>query len=203
MSRTITGTVYYPNGSPWAGGEVRARLIDPFETSTRVYPKREITFTLDSNGQIPAGSQLDTPDTGTARYLITTPDQANYEVYIATGPAVDLVTLLTIAGTAVAQDDLQTLLDAAALLSITEVSSGPYDVLATDEYLRCSGTGYTITLPAAGNNRAPFLIKNVGTGTITATPAGSDQINGLSSLLIYAGEAYGFIDVAALTWDAV
>jgi hypothetical protein len=41
MARSITGTVYYPNGSPWAGGDVRARLIDPFETSTRAETDRQ------------------------------------------------------------------------------------------------------------------------------------------------------------------
>lgn len=200
MSRALTGTVYYPDGTPWASGEVRARLMEPFETSTRVYPKTEITITLDSNGQIPANTQLDTPDTGTAHYLITTPDQAHYEVYIATGPAVDLVTLLTIAGTAVAQDDLQTLLDAAEKFEDTTVTSGPYTVLATDEYIRCSGT-FPVYLPAATHSKRVLIVADIGTGEISVTAAGSDLIRDAATKVLYPNGAAAFIDSAVGVWD--
>ena len=200
MARPITGTIYYPNGTAWANGTVRARLMEPFETSTRVYPKTEITITLDSNGQIPALTQLDTPDTGTAHYVITTPDNAQYTVYLETGAAVDLVTLLTIAGTAVAQDDLQTLLDAAEVFDITTVSSGPYAVLATDDEIRFNGT-FTVTLPAATGSGRPLALKNIGTGTITITPDGTDTIDGFSSVYLYQRGGYGLIDGATGRWD--
>jgi hypothetical protein len=52
------------------------------------------------------------PDTGTAHFQVRLPDDSSFHFYLESGPAVDLVTLITIAGTAVAQDDLQTLLDA-------------------------------------------------------------------------------------------
>ena len=201
MARPITGTIYKPDGTAWASGEVRARLVEPFETSTRVYPKTEITITLDSNGEIPALTQLDTPDTGTAHYVITTPDNAQYTVYLATGAAVDLVTLLTIAGTAVAQDDLQTLLDAAAQVTTVEVSA-EYTVLSTDEVIIGSGT-FPVNIPAAGNSRPPFIVVNEGSGLLTATADGSDLINGASTLIIYPGQSKGFIDVRAGKWAAV
>jgi len=202
MSRALTGTIYYPNGTAWASGEVRARLMEPFETSTRVYPKTEITITLDANGQIPAGTQLDTPDTGTAHYVITTPDQANYHVYIATGAAVDLVTLLTIAGTAVAQDDLQTLLDAAKLLPPTNYSTTG-DILTTDAYVRATGT-ITLTLPPAIMTQPPIIVKNVGTSlVVTIDGNGSETINGAATYSIYPDEAVCFVPIAVGQWDAV
>ena len=203
MSRALTGTIYYPNGTAWASGEVRARLMEPFETSTRVYPKTEITITLDANGQIPAGTQLDTPDTGTAHYVITTPDQANYHVYIATGAAVDLVTLLTIAGTAVAQDDLQTLMDAAAVFAITTVSSGPYTQLATDEYIYVPSGTFTVNLVACvvGTTK-PLMVDNAGTGVITVDGNSSETINGSATITLNSGDRRTFIPVADGVWRA-
>ena len=201
MARPITGTIYKPDGTAWASGTVRARLMEPFETSTRVYPKTEITITLDSNGQIPALTQLDTPDTGTAHYVITTPDNAQYTVYLATGPAVDLVTLLTIAGTEVAVDPVQTLLDAAEQFDDTTVTGGPYTLLETDRYIRASGT-WDFNLLAAAQRKIPRIVFNYGTGVITAAAAGSDTINGQASWPIYPGQAWAFVDAAAGRWDA-
>lgn len=200
MARPITGTIYYPSGAAWASGTVRARLMEPFETSTRVYPKTEITITLDSNGQIPALTQLDTPDTGTAHYLITTPDQANYHVYIATGPSVDLVTLLTIAGTAVAQDDLQTLLDAAAAMTPTSVTA-EYTILPSDKYIECSGT-FSVHPFLASGTYAPFAVGNIGTGTITISSTVGDTLNGAASFTLYPGCLCLLIDRAAGLWRA-
>lgn len=204
MSRALTGTIYYPNGTAWASGEVRARLMEPFETSTRVYPKTEITITLDANGQIPAGTQLDTPDTGTAHYVITTPDQANYHVYIATGAAVDLVTLLTIAGTAVAQDPVQTALDAAEIFPVTAVTT-TYAAQSTDVYLRCTDAPYTVTLPAASAfvDGQPIYIKNKSTSAyITVSPAGTNTIDGTTAdRTIMPTWGAGFVSDGVSDWD--
>ncbi len=206
MARPITGTIYKPDGTAWASGEVRARLVEPFETSTRVYPKTEITITLDANGQIPAGTQLDTPDTGTAHYVITTPDQANYHVYIATGPAVDLVTLLTIAGTQVAASDLQVLLDAESRLNPTAVTT-TYQALATDTYLRCTGAPYTITLPAASDyvDGDILYVKNKSTsGNLTIAPHGTDTADGsAASRTILPTWAGGFVSNGVSDWDVI
>lgn len=202
MSRPITGTIYYPNGTPWAGGIVKRRLMETITAGGIVYPKREDEITLDASGAIPAGTELITPDTGTAHHLITLPNQQAYEIYVATGPAVDLMTLLTIAGTAVAQDDLQTLLDAAKLLPPSNYSTTG-DILTTDAYVRATGT-ITLTLPPAIMTQPPITVKNVGTSlVVTIDGNGSETINGAATYSIYPDEAVCFVPIAVGQWDAV
>jgi hypothetical protein len=198
-TKTITGTVKYPDDSYWVGGIVTITLLESFETSTTFYPAQGVEITLDSGGHF--SQAFGVPDTGTAYYEYRGPADDAFKFYLAAGTAVDIVTLRTIANTSAAQDDLQTLLDAAAVLTITNVTS-TYQVLATDEYIRADGT-FTITLPAATGSGAMYAVKNIGAGTITVDGAGAETIDGAANLTIYADSAFGFIDVAAGAWDAV
>jgi hypothetical protein len=65
---------------------------------------------------------------------------------------------------------------------ISSISTN-YTVASTDQgkLLACSGT-HTISLPAAATIAKPFclIIKNVGTGTVTIDPNGSETIDGAS-----------------------
>jgi hypothetical protein len=72
MTRTLTGTIYKPDGTAWAGGVVTIELLEGFTTSTEVYPPTSHAETLDSNGQF--STALGVPDTGTAHYKITKPN---------------------------------------------------------------------------------------------------------------------------------
>jgi hypothetical protein len=198
-TRTITGTVKYPDDSYWVGGIVTITLLESFETSTTFYPAKGVEITLDSGGHF--GQAFGVPDTGTAYYEYRGPNDDAFKFYLADGAAVDIVTLRAIANTSAAQDDLQTLLDAAAVMTITGVTA-TYQVLATDEYIRANGT-FTITLPAATGSGSIYGVKNVGTGTITIEGAGAETIDGAANMTIYADSAYGFIDVAAGAWDAI
>lgn len=83
----------------------------------------------------------------------------------------------------------------------TTVTSGPYTLLETDRYIRASGT-WDFNLLAAAQRKVPRIVFNFRTGVITARPAGSDMINGLTSWPIYPGQAWAFVDAAAGRWDA-
>jgi hypothetical protein len=115
---------------------------------------------------------------------------------------VDLVTLETVAGSNVAQDDLQTLLDAAAVFSITAVNT-TYQALVTDEYLYCTGTTYTVTMPTAiiGTTK-PLMIDNNASGNITVDGSGAETVNGAAALLLVPGERRVFIPIATGAWRA-
>lgn len=200
MARTVTATIDYPNGQPWASGLVTDELLTPFETADTVYPAHKVSYTLDANGQTTL--TLATPDTGTAWHRISLPNGKAYEIYIDTGPAVDLVTLLTISGTAVAVDDLQTLMDAAEEWTITPVAAA-YDVVASDQYLYCTGTTYTINLLALViGTSTSLVIDNAASGNLTVDAAGGDTINGAATLTLYPGDRRVFVPVVAGVWRA-
>jgi hypothetical protein len=198
-TRTVTGTVYKPDGSAWAAGEVTFTLLDGFETATEVYPPEEHIETLDANGQF--SITLGVPDTGTAHYSVTLPDGTAYRFYLASGAATNLVTLITIATTAVAQDDLQTLLDANNALTVTTQTT-TYNILVTDDLIRCNGT-FTVALPAATGTGKPYTIKNVGSGLITIDGNGSDTIDGSLTQSLLSLESLTLVDSATGVWDII
>ena len=152
--RTVTGICYHVDGTAWASGVIKFTLMTPFETSTVVYPSEVHSETLDANGAF--SITLGVPDSGTAEYLIRTPDNRQYTTYIASGAATDLVTLLTIASSAVAQDAVQTLIDANNVLTITSTTA-TYQILDTDDVVLANGT-FTVTLPAATGTGIVFCI---------------------------------------------
>lgn len=198
-TRTVTGTCYHIDGTAWAAGVIKFSLLQPFETSTEVYPKETHSETLDASGAF--STELGVPDTGTAEYLIETPDNLGYVVYIADGAATTLQTLLTIAGTSVSQSDLQTLLDQYSVLAITNVTD-TYAVLTTDDVIRADGT-FTVTLPAATGTGAVYIVKNIGTGTITLAAQAGETIDGDASQTIIAEGWKTVLDAAAGVWDVI
>lgn len=198
-TRTVTGTILTPDGTAWAGAEISFWLKTSFETSTQVYPEKTHKETTDANGQF--STALGVPDTGAAHYVIGLPDGQSYTVYLAAGASVDLVTLITVAGTSESQDDLQTLLDAAAVFTIRSVSTTG-NILATDEYVRASGT-ITLTLPAATGSGWAVAVKNVGSGVITVDGNGDETIDSSASVVLTAGTDNVFIDAVAGAWDTI
>lgn len=199
-TRALTWTINYPNGQPWAGGVVTVELLQGFTTATQVYPATTYQFTSDADGKQPdtPPTVLGVPDTGTAYYKITKPNGSHFRVYIAAGAAVDLVTLETIAGSSVAPDDLQTLLDAAAL--VTPVNVITTHTVTTEKYIRAAGT-FTVTLPDAVLTQPPVMVRNIGTGVITVAGDGSDTINGAATITLYQDDFYVFVIGAAGVWE--
>lgn len=83
-------------------------------------------------------------------------------------------------------DQVQDAVDA-AIGQVVQTKSGAYTVLVTDDVIECSGT-FTLSLyTAVGNAGRPLEIVNVGTGTITADPFGSQTIGGAATRLVGAG----------------
>jgi hypothetical protein len=203
-TRTVTGTINHLDGTPWAAGVIKFTLLEPFETSTEVYPKESHSETLDASGEF--SITLGVPDTGTAKYQITTPDNGNYTVYLASGAATDLQTLLVLAGTGVDQDAAQTIIDDLVIEMRSVDLASPtttYVVTSANEYIRCNGT-FTITLPAATGSGIVYLFKNIGTGVITIARAGTDLIDGAASqTLLYQYETMLLCDAAAGVWDII
>lgn len=198
-TRTVIGTCFHFDGTPWTGGIITFSLLEPFEISNGFYPKETHSLTLDANGAFSIA--LGVPDTGTAAYMIETPDHDMYKVHIAAGAPTTLQTLLTVAGSSVAQSDLQTLLDQYSVLAITN-KTATYNIEDTDEVVRCDGT-FTVTLPAATGSGAVYIVKNIGTGTITLAAQSGETIDGDASVAIVPTDWYTVIDAAPAVWNVI
>jgi hypothetical protein len=197
-TRTITGTVQKMDGTPWEKGVVKFRYVASFVTAGTVQPKDEKSKVLDANGYF--SITLIMPDTGTVDVEITTPDNATKNVNLAAGPDTDLQTILASQDAPVDQNAIQTVIDAANLTTIRTVT-GATSVVAGDQVIRCNGT-FAVTLPAATGSRRAYLVRNIGTGVVTVTRAGSDLINGGSTVVLTQYQAVSLLDVAAGVWDA-
>lgn len=196
-TRTVTGTCYHVDGSPWVLGSVKFTLTQAFETATVVYPAETHSETLDATGAFSV--VLGVPDTGTVMYKIVTPDQATYYANLGAGAPTTLTSLLTIASSAVAQDAAQTLIDANNILSIVNPVA-QYTIQDQDDLIRCDGT-FAVLLPPATGSGLPHVIKNIGTGVITITPDGTDTIDGMASYSLVTLQNAAVIDVASGKWD--
>ncbi|MFA6204335.1 MAG: hypothetical protein WC710_14250 [Gallionella sp.] len=199
-TRTVTGTVYKPDGTAYYPANVVFTLVDAFETATEHYPAVDHTEATDAAGQF--STALGVPDTGTAYYRVTLPDNQWYEFYLAAGAAVDLVTLIVAPGSSVAQSDLQTLLDNNNQLSVREVT-GAETLATSDEYIYCTGGAYALTVTPAIAAQTPYIINNYSAGVVTLTPTGADTINGAATWPIQPGEAYSLVVAAVGAWHAL
>jgi hypothetical protein len=62
----------------------------------------------------------------------------------------------------------------------------------------------TVNLPAATGSKLTQYIKNIGPGTVTVMPNGSDTIDGAASyLMTFQYEGHIFVDGAAGKWDVI
>lgn len=63
-----------------------------------------------------------------------------------------------------------------------------YTITNADSLVTCNGT-FTVTTPSAPRSGQTFELKNIGSGTITLQRAGSQTLDGTTSLTLAAGEA--------------
>lgn len=104
-------------------------------------------------------------------------------------------------------DEQAALISAAAIDASTSVvkvaTATPVTVLATDEVIIANlGSAIAINLPAAvaGNVGKVYIIKNIGAGTATINRAGSDTIDGGTSLVLEQNQVTTIIVQAAGVW---
>lgn len=80
--------------------------------------------------------------------------------------------------------------------------TGSYTITSSDYLIRYTSTGgHTFTLPAATGTGQIFIIKHAGSGTLTVARAGSDTIDGGTSLTLSAYQSVTLCDSASATWD--
>lgn len=197
-TRTISGTILKPDGTAWEGGVVKFRLVRPFTTSSELYPTTTHSETLDSNGEF--STEIGVPDTGTAQYVVTTPDKNTYKLNISDGAAVTLETLIDLETIPGDTNETLAIINALTKLAIKNIDAD-YSVLSTDEYLRCTND-ITVTLPAATGSGDVYFIANVGTGTITVAVTGSDTVNGTTPNVIPANTIAWYCDAESGNWDS-
>lgn len=205
-TRSVTGSVLKPDGTAWYPGNVTFELMAAFETSTTVYPAMRYTEALDAAGAFSVVLSVPDGGTATAHYKIGLPDGTEHQVYIAAGATVDLATLLTIAGTSAAQDDLQTLMDTASTLATRDVAVSD-DIEDTDEVLFATVAGITLTLPAATGSKKPYCVKNVtsggSAGSIYLAAQSGETIDGVATQTISSMMWTVVIDRATDTWNII
>jgi len=89
-------------------------------------------------------------------------------------------------------------MDAAIIRTVTSTAV----ITSGDEVVRCNGT-FNVTLPAATGSGDMYLVKNIGSGTITILPAGSNTIDGSASYTLPELERALLLDGAAGNWDVM
>jgi hypothetical protein len=75
-----------------------------------------------------------------------------------------------------------------------------YGIAATDDIVVCPSGSFTVTLPTAvGRTGKPFVVKNMGTGTITMASTSSQTIDGLaaSSTILVQYDSLTFVSDGA------
>ena len=166
--RTVTGTVYKPDGTPWAEGYVKFELDKGFSTASLVVPEYEVSELLDALGQFSVS--LEIPDTGTATYIVTLPDEKRYVVYLGAGADTDLQTILTISTTSVEQSDLQTLMDAhvaspaahTTLATLAVTGAASFGDTVGGDYVSINATTGTLSLVGGATTFKDLLQSLIG-----------------------------------------
>ena len=87
--------------------------------------------------------------------------------------------------------------------SITNISDA-YTGLTTDQYIRCSGSTYTVKLPAATGSGKLLMFKSLASGTITLEAATSEYIDQLATKdITTAFSSLKLIDAAVGQWETI
>lgn len=102
MTRTITGTIYKFDGeTPWASARlVFSLLTDTASGAAAVWPVWPKTVYAGADGTIPAGTELDTPPSGSWLYRLKIEENTPLDFYLEQGDGSDLTVadIVTLAG---------------------------------------------------------------------------------------------------------
>jgi hypothetical protein len=192
----IIGTVKHVDGTPWANGKLEITLVEPFVTSLEVYLTETLTVILDTDGKF--FIYLGVPETGTAHYAVLFPDERVKHVFLAAGPGIDLQTTLSLPGSSVSQDVIQTIIDAANTAVVRTVTQAT-QIVTGDQIILANGT-FAVTLPPATGTLRAYAVKNIGTGIITVTRTGSDTIDGMVTVALSPLDRCSVLDVEPRAW---
>ena len=69
------------------------------------------------------------------------------------------------------------------LFNVKKITNN-YTILRTDSYILANGT-LTITIPTCvGYSGDKYFIKNIGVGTVTVVPSGTEKIDGYTNMIL-------------------
>ena len=102
LTRTITGTIYRPNGAAWPNATLTFKLRARFVVDDGVVLPERVTATTDEDGAFSVA--LAVPDTGTASYELTAPAGGSAVFYLEAGAPIELAVLLAARGASVSPD---------------------------------------------------------------------------------------------------
>lgn len=125
-------------------------------------------------------------------YSITIRDKNETLVFSSLSAAGSIGVLPVAQGGTGASNQAGALLNLGALASSTVAKTANYTVVLTDrgESIFCNGT-FTLSLTAAAtlNDGFSFAVVNVGSGTVTINPNGSETIDGQATLALSQGQS--------------
>ena len=155
-----------------------------------------------SNKLIEPGTFIFTPETGIMEY--ETPEAGKWEIAIF-GSSTGITGVVE--GDFLVFDGEYWVNSGVSLqnnnLSITNISDA-YTGLTTDQYIRCSGSTYTVKLPVTTGSGRLIYIKNLASGSVTLTGSGSDVIDGgIDFSFSTYNESIRIIDAATGYWEIV
>ena len=168
LTRTITGTIYRPNGAAWPNAtltfKLRARFVVDSDT---VLPDR-VTATTDEDGAFSVA--LAVPDTGTASYEFTAPVGGSAVFYLEAGAPIELAVLLASRGVSVSPDAVA--VEAGLRAAADAALQAQIDALIWMLNTAANGSGVLVfAAPAAAGGAIDAAKLLLGVDYTTATPA--------------------------------
>ncbi len=138
--RTITGTLNMPNGSAWENARVDIYLCSTVAVDDDVYPINRVQFTTDGNGDVPAGTTLAVPSSGTWQYNLVLPDRNGGKFYMGGSGDLDMAEIVAAVGAA--STDHNPLVDYPPLPGEIRMYGG---AAAPAKWLLCNGAAVSRT----------------------------------------------------------
>lgn len=184
-TRTVTGTLVNEAGSPLSGF-IKFDLLLPLRSSSSRRPDAPILVALDENGSFSV--DLEVPETGTAKYEVTTPDDLVYRIFLPSGSSTSLTSMLK-----------PNSLDEKVAVKTVEEN---YEILSTDQIIRCTAA-ITVTLPAATGSRKIYAIYNTTSDAeVTIATTGDDTVNDTDPEVIASNSHSTYLDGSVGNWDS-
>ena len=197
-SRVVTGTILDADLTAYPNSPITFELENDFTDLGVTYLHSEVAVLPDATTGY-FSVTLAVPTTpATAIYRVRLLDGTEQWIYLTSGPATDLASLLTLAGSPIAQSALQTVIDAHELdlnahTSLTTLALGANGLVVGTSQLAVTATGVGIGIAAP---TCKLDVDSVFAGTSQAVdilayanPVGAVNVNqyGLNAAIMYHG----------------